>query len=187
MNRSDPTRAGSPEQALLEECYRTFGFRIYGRCLQILADEQAAQDVMQEVFVRLAHSLDTFRGDSSIGTWIYVVTTREALGYIRSRARRSAREARWASGVASHHGSAEARIGAAEQIRAAVGRAPDDSVEAALLYFVDHLRQDEIADLLGVSRRTVIRRINTFRDAVKDLEPKRAVGQSPDLSGRRTR
>ncbi len=187
MNRPGPHTASSPEQALLEECYRTFGFRIYGRCLQILGDEQAAQDVMQEVFVRLARSLDTFRGESSIATWIYVVTTREALMYIRTRTRRTQREARWASAEPRHHDSAEARIGAAEQIRRAVGDAPDEAVEAALLYFVDHLRQDEIADLLGVSRRTVIRRINAFREATRGLDGGPMTGEAADSTTRRTR
>lgn len=46
---------------------------------------------------------------------------------------------------------------------------PESQLEAAVLYFVDGLEQGEIGRLLGVSRRTVIRRINEVRDAAREL------------------
>lgn len=113
--------------------------------------------------MRLAESLDDFRRESNIATWIYVITTRQALQWLRANRRRSAREEEYSRGQAITLASAEARVAAAEEIRRAVCDVPDDVLAVASLYFVDQLSQTEIAVLHGISRRTVVRQINRFR------------------------
>jgi len=114
--------------------------------------------------VRLAESLDDFRRESNIATWIYVITTRQALQWLRSNRRRAAREEEYSRGKSATLASAEARLAAAEEIRRAVREVPDDILEVASLYFIDQLSQVEIAALHGISRRTVVRQINRFRE-----------------------
>ena len=157
-------------RARLERCYREFGFRVHGRALQILGREEDASDVTQAVFVRLATNLGSLRNREGIASWIYVVTTREALQLLRRRKRRQRREEEFAEGSPRSHPAPAARVEAAQQVLRLVEQAPDEQLEAALLYFVDQLGQDEIGRLLGVSRRTVIRRINAFRAAAQELD-----------------
>jgi RNA polymerase sigma-70 factor (ECF subfamily) len=44
---------------------------IYGLCLRMLGHPDEAEDVAQDVFVRSFQAIDSFRGDSSLGTWLY--------------------------------------------------------------------------------------------------------------------
>lgn len=162
----DPSLDRSAQQAL-EAAYRTFGFRVHRRALSILRREEDAHDVTQAVFVQLARSLDGLHNPAGIASWIYVTTTREALQLLRRRTRRQDREHRWSQLEPASAPGPEGRAAAAEQIQRLVASTPDETLEAALLYFVDQLPQDEIARLLGVSRRTVIRRINAFRLAAQ--------------------
>jgi len=154
----------------LERCYREFGFRVHRRALGITGREEDACDVTQAVFIRLATHLSTLRNIDGVASWIYVVTTREALQLLRSRKRRRQREGRYAEAAPQASPDPEARTAAAQQVLRLVTVAPGEQLEAALLYFVDQLGQDEIAQLLGVSRRTVIRRINAFRQTAQELD-----------------
>jgi RNA polymerase sigma-70 factor, ECF subfamily len=158
----------------LERCYREFGFRVHRRALGITGREEDACDVTQAVFIRLATHLGTLRDGHGISSWIYVVTTREALQLLRARKRRRRREGRYAEVTPQTQPGPEARTAAAEQVLRLVTVAPDEQLEAALLYFVDQLGQDEIAQLLRVSRRTVIRRINAFRRTAQEQEQRGA-------------
>ena len=173
MNGPDD-RPGDP-RARLERCYREFGFRVHRRALGITGREEDACDVTQAVFVQLATHLTTLRNVDGIASWIYVVTTREALQLLRSRKRRRQREGRYAEVAPLAHPGPEARTAAAEQVLRLVSVAPDDQLEAAMLYFVDQLGQDEIAQLLSVSRRTVIRRINAFRRTAQEQDRRGAI------------
>lgn len=55
------------------------------RFLSRIVGEDEAEDVAQEVFLRVDRNLDRFRGDSSVGTWIYRIARNAALDRIRSR------------------------------------------------------------------------------------------------------
>lgn len=55
------------------------------RFLSRIVGEEEAEDVAQEVFLRVGRNLDRFRGDSSVGTWIYRIARNAALDRIRSR------------------------------------------------------------------------------------------------------
>jgi RNA polymerase sigma-70 factor (ECF subfamily) len=59
--------------------------RIYGLALKILRDENDAEDVLQETFLKAFRALPTFEGRSSISTWLYRIATNEALMLVRKR------------------------------------------------------------------------------------------------------
>lgn len=52
---------------------------IYYYIRRLVVSHEDAQDVLQEVFIRVYHALDRFRGDSSLSTWIYKIATNESL------------------------------------------------------------------------------------------------------------
>lgn len=161
----------------LDACFRQFGFRIHRRALAILGNDEDARDCVQQVFLRLAAHLDDFEGRSSIQTWIYVVATREALQARRARASRLARDDRWALEVAPSSLPAPAPQAEARALLGQLERRLDPALlEVAVLYHFDGLEQAEIARLLGLSRRTVIRRLQAVRDEAEAL---RAAGGTP--------
>ena len=84
----------SREQRLLEQLragdeagfatlMREHAPKIVGLATRLIGDRSEAEDLAQEAFLRLHRSLPGFRGDSSIGTWLYRTTTRLAIDYLR--------------------------------------------------------------------------------------------------------
>jgi len=57
--------------------------RIYWHIRRILYDHEDANDVTQDVFVKVWKSLDSFRGDSKLFSWIYRIATNESINYLR--------------------------------------------------------------------------------------------------------
>lgn len=54
-------------------------------CNNILNNIDDAMDVSQEVFIKIYESIDSFRGDSKITTWLYRISVNKSLNYLRSK------------------------------------------------------------------------------------------------------
>ncbi|MCJ7626419.1 MAG: sigma-70 family RNA polymerase sigma factor [Anaerolineaceae bacterium] len=70
------------EYARLVDEYSGMIFRL---ALKILNNQQDAEDVLQETFIKAFQHIPTFQGHSSISTWLYRISTNEALMMIRKR------------------------------------------------------------------------------------------------------
>jgi RNA polymerase sigma-70 factor (ECF subfamily) len=142
----------------IEELYRTYGPSVLRRARVLLGDEQSARDAMQEVFVRAMQSKVEFHEGVSPMTWFYRVTTNYCLNTIRNQSRRLR--------VLSSQPLVEAAESGAEDrvaIKEILGRVPEELGQIAVYYFVDHMKQEEIAELIGVSRRTIGNRLEEFK------------------------
>src|SRR5512143_1858872 len=67
--------------------YAEYRPKIVGYLRRLVGDVDA-EDVAQEVFVKVSRSLDNFRGDSSLSTWIYRIATNAATDHLRKRSSR---------------------------------------------------------------------------------------------------
>jgi RNA polymerase sigma-70 factor (ECF subfamily) len=107
--------------------------------------------------------------DPTPTAWLYRVTTNLCLNRLRDATRRDAL-------LASNYTADEAvaPVGEARAVvRQVLQQVPEELQEAAIYFFVDGLTYDEIAPLLGVSRRTVTNRLSAFRELVAALAPER--------------
>lgn len=162
------------ELAPIEELYRRHGAMVLRRARRILGEEEAARDAMQEVFVKVMRDRESFRGESSPVTWLYKVTTNLCLNKIRDASRRRALLAQNPPDVGEAPGpTPEDR----STIATFLATLPEELREIAVYYYVDEMNQDEIAEIAGVSRRTVGNRLEEFRVAARaalgDDAPKR--------------
>ena len=89
-----PDERALEEQALIEALrghdkealstvFEHYSDRIYRLALSLLHDEQRADEVVQETFIRLIEHIDRFEGRSSLGTWLYRVAYNNAVGRLR--------------------------------------------------------------------------------------------------------
>lgn len=148
------------DRATIESLYRTYGPVVLRRARMLLGDDQAALDAMQEVFVRALRSGSDFRSDASPMTWLYRITTNYCLNAIRDAARRT--ELLRDRIPEERHPVSPMDRQIALELLAGV---PEDVAIVALHYFVDEMRQEEIAEHLAVSRRYVRERLDAFRTA----------------------
>ena len=89
MNNSNQLielRSGSPDAfaRLVEE----FRVPVINICFRFLLNREDAEDVAQEVFIEIFHSLKHFRGDSKLSTWIYRIAVTKSLDEIKKRKRK---------------------------------------------------------------------------------------------------
>jgi RNA polymerase sigma-70 factor (ECF subfamily) len=142
---------------------------VYRRCVRLLGDREAARDATQEVFVKLLREESSFdQGDGAV-RWIYRVATHHCLNVRRDRRR-------WARLSA---GSADAGLEVAAQgaappadrqlAREVLGRFDATTRAVAVGVLVTGMERDEIAGELGVSRRTVHRRLARFLAGARRL------------------
>ena len=72
-----------------EKIYRANSRYVYNVALGMLRNRDEAEDIMQNVFIKLFENLDSFRGDSDIKTYLYRMTVNRTIDYIRSQALRN--------------------------------------------------------------------------------------------------
>lgn len=143
--------------------YRKFGTAIFSRCRRLLKDDALAEDATQEVFVRVLKHIESAPDDATALAWIYRISTNYCLNQIRDRSRQAEPTApdelpETDGGVGSPELSMVDRDTALRIIR----RAPEKLQDVAVLYYVDGLEQEQVAKTLGISRRTVINRLQEF-------------------------
>jgi RNA polymerase sigma-70 factor (ECF subfamily) len=63
------------------EIYFTFKDKIHRICYGYIYEKEQVEDLFQEIMINIWNSLDRFRGDSAIGTWIYRIAVNTALLY----------------------------------------------------------------------------------------------------------
>ena len=67
---------------------RAYQQRVYGLVRKMVIDHDDADDVTQEVFIKVHKSIDSFREDSQLFTWIYRIATNESLTFLQKKRRR---------------------------------------------------------------------------------------------------
>lgn len=82
----------TPPPPTLEEAYRLYHKRVIMLCTRFTRSVDDAEDLAQDVFLRVARYLPSFRGDCAFTTWLHRVTVNTALDKLRGPARKWERE-----------------------------------------------------------------------------------------------
>ena len=95
-------RCRSGELDAFEDIYRQYSTRLYNLAYRMVGNAADADDLLQEIFLTAYRKLDTFRGDSALGTWLYRLGMNVCLDRLRSKAaRRIRRRTCWTTGSAT--------------------------------------------------------------------------------------
>src|SRR6267142_761833 len=172
-------RARGRDEAAIRSIMQANNRRLYRLARGILRNDGEAEDVVQEAYVRAFTHLESFRGDSSLSTWLSRIAMNEALG--RLRRRRPAVEL-----DALPPGALEAQIiqfplsavadpeksMAQREIQAVVEHAIDELPEAFRLVFItrviEGMNVEETAEILGLKPETVKTRLHRARAMLRD-------------------
>ena len=82
-------RCRKGDLAAFETIYRTHSGRLYSVACRMLGNPADAEDMLQEIFLAAHRKLDSFRGESALGTWLFRLATNLCLDHLRSRAARA--------------------------------------------------------------------------------------------------
>lgn len=127
-----------------------------------------ADDIAQEVCIKLARAIAGFRGASRFRTWLYTLTLNVARDHQRMRSRDQRNAANFAADPAL---SAAANDNAeeAEALWATVRTLPDKQCDAVLLVYGEGLSHAAAADVMGCSETTVSWHVHEARKRLKIL------------------
>lgn len=157
----DETDAAAAARWNARDLYTQFSRNVFARALTLLGREDAAKDAMQEVFLRVLSGDGKILKEPKPMGWLYRVTTNLCLNRLRDDRNRTVLLARNIKGQINNPAT-EAQV----VVRNLLRSLPPDLQLMAVCYYVDEMTRDEIADLTGVSRRTVGNRLLAFRAAL---------------------
>lgn len=140
-----------------EELYRQHGSRLYNLAYRMAGSAQDADDLLQDIFLLAYRKLGSFRGDSSLGTWLYRLGMNHCLDVLRSRQARMGQQ----TDSLDEDGAMPAvspapALGPVNRIdlERAIGHLPPACRAAFLLHDVEGFGHGEVATILGISEGT---------------------------------
>jgi RNA polymerase sigma-70 factor, ECF subfamily len=137
--------------------------RVFALALSLLKDRGRAEDLAQEVFVKVWRALPGFDGRSQLSTWIYAITRNAALSALRVRrdaaslsdeAVLAAAEHSQVEGAGGGYDSADAAADGA-QLEHWIAQLPERQQQVVRLYYLRECSVEETAAMLGVPQGTV--------------------------------
>jgi RNA polymerase sigma-70 factor (ECF subfamily) len=177
--------ARSGDRQALSELLLQHQQRVFGFGMKMCGDPEDARDVAQETMLSMVRSIPTFRGESSISTWLYTVARSFC---IKKRRRTKGAPAHHETLDKTQHEQSAAPAPTPEQTllgqeaRLAVAHALDqlepDAREVVILRDIEGLTAPEVAEITGLSIAAVKSRLHRARQALRDhLVP--IVGDAP--------
>ena len=111
------------DRAEIQGLYEKYGAALYRRAVSIVKNDQSALEILQDVFVAVIKSADSFRGEASPYTWLYGARRLQRL---------------------------------------------DDLSQKIFVYrYWDEMNQEEIAEILGITRKTVYLRLEKIEERLR--------------------
>ncbi len=172
-------RCAAGDQAACAELVSGHERMVYQLALHLLGDRDEALDLSQEVFLSVFRTIQSFRGQSALKTWIYRICINQARNRQRWwRRRHKSDQVSLDQHVAAHgdlrqpgeHTSpdrAYARKELAEKLWTALDQLPFDQRTVIVLREIDGLSYDDIAFSLGVAVGTVKSRLTRARQTLR--------------------
>ena len=132
--------------------------------------KEDAEDIAQEVFIKLARSMSEFKGESSFTTWLYRIAVNAARDHHRSNTVKKAYEASYLEEQELLAGSSgQDNPVSAGQVYTAIDKLPAKHKDAVLLVLAEGLSHKEAAEVLNCAETTVSWRIFQARRRLKKL------------------
>ena len=135
------------------------GFRrkVFGLAYSILRDRESAEDVTQEVFIKVWRALPGYDGRASISTWIYTITRNASVSALRARHPQSSLSDPDVMGAAeaNYPGPATDVLAERAAILKIVDRLPTKQRQVVMLFYMEELSHEEVATMLAIPVGTV--------------------------------
>ena len=143
------------DETAFADLFERYRRRVLGIAYRFLGDADAAQDIAQEVFVRVYTSANAYRPDAAFSTWLYRITANACFDEMRKRKRSSIIvPEETAESVPDPAPSPEAQAESnelAREVRSAIASLPENQRIAVVLQRYEGLSYQQIADVMKSS------------------------------------
>ena len=156
-----------------EELYRAHAGRLYSVAYRMVGSQPDAEDLLQEIFLSAHRKLDSFRGESALGTWLYRLAVNLCLDYLRSRTGRAIQltEPIEDEPALSEPGSRSLadRTVTRMDIERALAQLPEGCRTAFVLHDIEGLEHREVAEVMGIAEGTSKSQVHKARLRLRGL------------------
>jgi RNA polymerase sigma factor (sigma-70 family) len=160
------TNLKSRSEAAFKQLVETYQVRVYNTVLSLVQHNEEAEDIAQEVFIEVYRSIDKFREDSSLGTWVYRIATTKSLEAIRKK--KAQKRFAFISSLFGkndemihqptdfeHPGVVAENKELAQNLFVAIGKLPNNQRIAYTLVNVEGLSYVETAEAMDITKSSV--------------------------------
>jgi len=133
------------EDLTFERLYEMYRGRVFGTAYRMLSNRADAEDVTQDVFVKVFKKIKSFRGDSAVSTWIYRIAVNACLDFRRRRRLRQAVSLDDGMEVGS------TPLSVTRLIESALPRMAEGYRRVFVLHDIQGLKHEEIGKILGIT------------------------------------
>jgi len=166
----EQARKGDP--GAWDALFRRYQMPLYVYAYELLRDEQASLDVVQETFVAAVRHLPTLRSDDRFGSWLFGIARQKcAQRWRKSRREESAMESLANQFVDAERGADEWLIRKEQEadFRRLLEQLPEPQREVLVLFFLEEFPLDEIARITRAQVGTVKSRLHYAKKAMRHL------------------
>ena len=141
-------------ERLFNEIVKDYSERVYWHVRRFVNNHEDADDLVQEIFLKIWTALPSFRGDAQLFTWVYRIATNETLNWLRREKVRSALR------FTTIDAEMERRIdsdpffdgdAADRALSKAVAKLPEKQRQVFVMRYYDELPYEEMSAVLGTS------------------------------------
>jgi len=170
-------RAGEGGMRAFETIYQRAAGFVYSLAYRVTNRKHDAEEVVQDVFLKVHQHLRDFKFESSFKTWLYRITLNTALNMAKKRSRVTTREVEEIFGDPSTVTQADARRGleaeeTEKELQGFLTQLNPDQRACIILREIEALNYQEIAESLGINVNTVRSRLKRAREALMALGKK---------------
>ena len=158
--------AAAGDEAAFERLYQIHVGRVYGLALRLCRSVELAEEVTQEVFMKLWNNAGTFRGKSLLSTWLYQVTTRTVVD--RSRSSKGQRLHEVPTEEPALHAGSAWDDHPDPQLERAIQSLPDKARWVLVLHDLEGYRHEDIGNMLGFASGTSKAQLHRARKLLRE-------------------
>ena len=137
-----------------EVLVNTYKERLYWHIRRIVLDHNDADDVLQNTFIKVFRSIDGFKGESKLYSWMYRIATNESLTFLKQRARKLGitNEALHESRIENLHADVYFEGDAIQlKLQQALATLPEKQKLVFNMKYFQEMKYDEISEILETS------------------------------------
>jgi len=169
------TRVVAGDTAAERELYEMYVDRIYRLAFRLAGDDEQARDFTQATFIRAFERIGSFRGESSLSTWLHSIGVSVALNGLRKTKRQQSREAPMEEGLTVGSTRIEADPDLKERMARAIDSLADKYRTVFVMHDVEGYTHEEISGTLnipiGTSKSHLFQARSKLRVSLADFAP----------------
>ncbi|MEZ3577259.1 MAG: RNA polymerase sigma factor [Muribaculaceae bacterium] len=165
-------RLRSPQtvRAAFDEAMRLYAEPLYWQIRRLVQNHDDADDILQNTFMKAWMSLENFRGEAKLSTWLYKIAINESISFLEKERKRrhlslDDQEAEMVSQIAADHQFDGDEL--ARKLQEAVATLPEKQRIVFNMKYFDDMKYEDISDILGT---TVGALKASYHLAVKKIE-----------------